>query len=112
MDLGDWHEWWKHFGSSELRHILLLWWDPIGVYGVREAIDEYDGYSGRAARMLREGVQAPEIAQFLGQVRCDRMGLSPDAPADALAAERIVEWFNRAMSKTASGPADSGASAT
>lgn len=55
MDLGDWHEWWKHFGSTELWHILLLWWDPIGVYGVVEAIDEYDDYSGQLARMLREG---------------------------------------------------------
>jgi len=112
MDLGGWHEWWKHFGSTELRHILLLWWDPIGVYGVVEAIDEYDGYSGRVARMLREGAQAPEIAEFLRQVRCDRMGLSSSPGADALAAERIVEWFDRAMSNTAGGPAEAGVSET
>ncbi|HEY5195863.1 MAG TPA: hypothetical protein VIJ51_02415 [Solirubrobacteraceae bacterium] len=99
MDLADWHEWWKHFGSTELRHILLLWWDPIGVYGVVEAIDEYDDYSGQLARMLREGVRAAEIAEFLGRIRCDWMGLSPIARADAFAAERIVEWFDRAMSR-------------
>jgi hypothetical protein len=30
----------KTFGAIELRRLLLSWWDPIRVHGVREARDE------------------------------------------------------------------------
>jgi hypothetical protein len=101
QDLAEWHEWWKHFGASELRHLLLLWWDPVGVYGASGAVDEYDRYSGRIARLLREGADARVIAGYLGHVRHESMGLRrrPEGDAaDAAAAERILEWFARAMS--------------
>jgi hypothetical protein len=97
MDLAGWQDWWKHFGAVELRHLLLVWWDPIGVYGVPQAIDEYDTYSGQIARMLREGSDARVIAEYLGDVTADMMGLSRAPAHDAEAARRIVEWYERAM---------------
>ena len=97
MDLAGWQDWWKHFGATELRHLLLVWWDPIGVYGIPEALDEYDGYTGPIARMLREGADAAAIANYLGDVIDQRMGLSRAPSHDAAVAQRIVEWYERAM---------------
>jgi hypothetical protein len=97
MDLAAWQSWWKDFGGAELRHLLLLWWDPIGVYGVHEARDEYDGYSGQIARMLREGADASAVAPFLDEVAVQRMGLRRAPDHEAAVADRIIEWYDRAI---------------
>jgi len=48
---------------ARVREILLRDWDPIGVYGISEATDEYDTYANRAYVMLMdEGATASEIA--------------------------------------------------
>ena len=50
-------------------------WDPIGVRGVPEAADEYDGYLPQLASRLRDGASADEIANYLTEVEEVRMGL-------------------------------------
>jgi hypothetical protein len=97
MDLETWQAWWKNFGAIELGHLLLLWWDPIGVYGARGARDEYNGYSGKIARMLREGADAATIATYLGQVVETSMGLRSSPELETAVAERVIEWYERAM---------------
>jgi hypothetical protein len=97
VDIADWQTWWEHFGATELRHLLLLWWDPIGVYGVAEALDEYDTYGGRIGRMLREGTDAVALATYLGDVVEDQIGLARAPDHDAAVARRIVDWYGAAM---------------
>jgi hypothetical protein len=31
MELDLWRTWWRHSGESELRHVVMASWDPIGV---------------------------------------------------------------------------------
>ena len=62
---------------ARVREMLLRDWDPIGVYGVPEATDEYDSYADRAYVMLMdEGATANEIAFYLFTVATEHMGLS------------------------------------
>jgi hypothetical protein len=98
FDLSDWHRWWKRQGGSELRDLLMLWWDPIGVYGIPEAIDEYDGYVGRIGRLLREGATSTQIAGHFAELQ-PGFGLSANASRDGLAAEKIMEWFTQSMQR-------------
>ena len=52
-------------------------WDPIGVAGVPEAVDEYDSYADRAYVMLMdERATADAIAAYLFEVATGHMGLS------------------------------------
>ena len=97
MDLEHWHRWWKHFGAVELRHLLLLHWDPIGVYGEPGAVDEYDSYVGQLGRLLREGADRTRVAEFLADVRTREIGMPPSPAADAEAADRVIDWFAAAM---------------
>jgi hypothetical protein len=62
---------------ARVREILLRDWDPIGVYGIPEATDEYDAYANRAYVMLMdEGATASEIAGYLFTVATEHMGLT------------------------------------
>lgn len=62
---------------TRVREILLRDWNPIGVYGIPEAIDEYDAYASRAYVMLMdEGATASEIAGYLFTIATEHMGLA------------------------------------
>jgi hypothetical protein len=62
-----------------VREILLHDWDPIGVYDIPEATDEYDAYADKAYVMLMdEGANTSEIARYLYIVATDHMGLTDD----------------------------------
>jgi hypothetical protein len=102
MDLGEWNDWWKHFGISPVKHVLLLYWDPIGVYGVKYAHDEYDGYVGGIGSRLREGARAEDLAAYLTDVAVDRMGITPTGSREA--ATRLEAWFNDAMQRLGEDP--------
>ncbi|RYG98865.1 MAG: hypothetical protein EON58_05810 [Alphaproteobacteria bacterium] len=59
--------------------LVLHWaWDPIGVRGIPEAIDEYDGYAPAVFELLQRHAPIPEIADYLIHITRDRMGLEPD----------------------------------
>jgi hypothetical protein len=45
----------------------MLWWDPVGVYGVPEVIDEYDEYVGQVGRLLREGASHEGLADYFSK---------------------------------------------
>jgi hypothetical protein len=83
--------WWKHDGRFELNELLLNEWDPIGVRHAAQAQDEYSGYAGRLAQLLREGagVEALE-AELLAAL--DGMGLRPVDAEEREVAERILAW--------------------
>jgi hypothetical protein len=49
------------------------------------------------ARMLREGTDAAKVTRYLGTVAEDRMGLRANDEQDRAAADRIIKWWDRAM---------------
>lgn len=87
----DWHLWWKHNGARELNDLLLIWWDPIGVYGVPEARDEYRSYVGSIGTLLGAGSGTDSIASALRTAE-SRIGL-PSREGPERTAERIAAWY-------------------
>ncbi len=74
---------------EEIKRLLHFDWDPIGVSGIPEALDEYDSYAFRVFVMLNEGADAQAIAEYLDWVVTARMEMP--APANsAEIARRIV----------------------
>ena len=62
---------------ARVREILLRDWDPIGIYDMLEAADEYDAYANKAYVMLMdEGATASEIAGYLFAIATEHMGLT------------------------------------
>lgn len=96
--LEQWRSWWRLNGERELRDLLLVWWDPIGVYGEPAARDEYDGYVLVVGRMLRDGLDAPAIRSYLRGIEENEITLAGDAD---LAARKVVEWHARVTRRIA-----------
>jgi hypothetical protein len=94
MELEAWQRWWKQRGRYGLNRILLDDWNPIGF---EMPLDEYSGYAGTVARMLREGAREHDIAQYLGEARTGNIGLDPDPAGDAAAAMKCVAYFTDEM---------------
>jgi len=59
---------------SRLREVLNKDWDPIG--GCPE--DEYDGYMGKIASMLRDSASDEEILAYFKWAEVENMGLGPE----------------------------------
>jgi hypothetical protein len=59
---------------KRLRDLLNTEWDPIG--GCPE--DEYDGYGGTVAAMVRGGASDEELLVYLNWAETENMGLSGD----------------------------------
>lgn len=62
---------------SEVLHYI---WDPIGVAGVPEARDEYDGYVGAVFGLLWHGADASELVAHLVGIADASMGLPGTKP--------------------------------
>ena len=67
--------------------ILNREWDPIGV--VRLGVqDEYDGYAGKIAALIRDGATDKELLEYLEWAEVENMGLSESA--DTERATRVI----------------------
>jgi len=75
----------------KVRALFMREWDPIGVDGVPEAVDEYDTYAAKAYVMLMyENASADAIAAYLLNIESDYMGLG-DTPRARQSAARTAE---------------------
>lgn len=98
VSLEAWHQWWKTNGSRELRDLVLLWWDPVGAYGVPEARSEYDGYVGAIGRQLREGASEHDLVEHFAGLMLG-FGLSVREARDRVAAQQILTWYRKSMER-------------
>ena len=74
--------------------VVLLWaWDPIGVRGIPEAVDEYDSYAPAVLQMLETGASDRQISDYLTSVVRDRMELRPNPKADEDIAAMLRELY-------------------
>lgn len=62
--------------QDSIRKVLIDEWDPIGVRGVPEAVDEYDAYIGRIYRILSGSRSHADIVECLARIERDEMCLS------------------------------------
>jgi hypothetical protein len=85
-------DWWQAYGETELRHLMLLWWDPVGVYGDPSGVSEYETELRALGELVRSGAGADEILAFLRAT-----GLPQNDARDERAARLIAEWYQRAM---------------
>ncbi len=51
------------------REILMREWDPIGIAGIPDAADEYDGYISEVIGLLQRGAGVAELAAHLDASR-------------------------------------------
>ena len=85
--------------SAKLRMVetILHWvWDPIGVRGIPEALDEYDMYAPAVLELLQRGASDRDVASYLTSVVRDRMELraSPEKDADVAVTLRALYLIN------------------
>jgi hypothetical protein len=95
--LDERHTWWKRRGAAELRELLLVLWDPIGVFDADEAQDEYDSHAGHLARLLAEGAGKEQLTAELAGAR-EGMGLDP-AKEDGWVAEHLLAWHPKSTAR-------------
>ena len=62
---------------SSIRSALMQHWDPIGVAGIPEAANEYDGYLGSVYRILAGTRSEEDLVEFLHHAETETMGLNP-----------------------------------
>jgi hypothetical protein len=100
VDLSEWQMWWKRRGGAGVRRLLMEEWDPVGVAGIPEAVDEYDSYVGVVGQKLREGATADQIGAYLADISENHMGLGATAASrerDQAVARQLVTWYREEM---------------
>ncbi len=74
---------------SEVLHYL---WDPIGIAGVVQARDEYDGYVPGICNLLWQGADHALIAKTLIEIAREQMGLPGTEAQAERAALKLILW--------------------
>jgi hypothetical protein len=77
---------------QRLDEVLHYIWDPIGVSGIPEPRDEYYSYLPNVLRLLNEGASVDTIADYLGEITSERMGLGVNRERDLDVAEILINW--------------------
>jgi len=68
----------RHDKHLRMVAIVLHWaWDPIGIRGIEEALDEYDSYAGPVLDLLERKAADQEVADYLTSIERDSMELQP-----------------------------------
>jgi hypothetical protein len=86
---------------KSVNAILFEVWDPIGVRSIDAAWpqDEYDSYAPGVVALVKRGASDHAIADHLGTVEQERMGIASTAPEHRLKVARLVrasvEGFER-----------------
>lgn len=68
---------WTPFKSltGMVRLILIVDWDPIGVFGHKSTLDEYDNYVSAVVDKLNEGAGVEALADCLFELERGLMGI-------------------------------------
>ena len=76
---------------KRIDEILFYKWDPIGISDSDWSRDEYQSYLPRVFAYALENASPEPIAQYLGVVSTESMGLSATPEHDMKIAEIIIE---------------------
>lgn len=91
-DLNDWERFSHPLGF--IRLILLVDWDPIGVFGHPKAMDEYDSYAIEVYDLLVSDASQEELVTCLRQIEREYMesGGNPNMDILTIAAKLRVTY--------------------
>lgn len=95
---------WQIFGNSLgfVHLVLLVDWDPIGIFGHEGAMNEYDTYALHVHDLLCSDASQEELTTYLRWVERELMGVggNPDMPLSAVAA-KLRDVFDTAQGDVA-----------
>jgi IS30 family transposase len=76
---------------QKIHKALMNDWDPIGVYGIPEAQDEYDSYIPTIYKFLFSRKPAHELFDYLWWLETEHMGLTGDYQKTKDFAEKLLK---------------------
>jgi hypothetical protein len=79
--------------SQTQLHHLLMDWDPIGVFGVPEAADEYDCMISPLMHQLHDGIKERVIRRWIVSEVENHFGMRSDSRREAQLAAAVVKWW-------------------
>ena len=75
---------------NQIRELLWLEWDPIGVNTSAVGTDEYDVYAKHVHKMLLAGRDQVAISQYLERAALVDIGVSQSVNHEAVAARALA----------------------
>ena len=90
---------WEPFSSplGFIRLVLLVDWDPIGIFGHAGAMNEYDTYAREIYNLLDTETSEEELISCLRQIESERMGVGSNPNMSLLAvAVKLQDVFKTA----------------
>ena len=75
---------------EQLKRLLWLEWDPIGVNDMPDAEGEYDSYAHQVFSMLKQGKSKADMLAYLEWVETEYIGLGLCGRSPAIV-DRIFE---------------------
>lgn len=78
-----------------IKKLLHYDWDPIGVAGIEEAIDEYDSYAVQVYSKLKAGKSVDEVAAYLAYVVTKLIGLDANPARERSVANAAAKLVRR-----------------
>ena len=97
---GDWERFAHPLGF--IRLILLVDWDPIGIFGHAGAMTEYDGYAMGVYDLLTSNASQEELVAYLRRIEVENMevGGNPSLALSAVAV-KLCDAFDTARADQA-----------
>lgn len=89
---------------DRLREIGWKEWDPIGLADSPCPRDEYDAYLLQVVSRLQQGKTVDQVADYLGQIASEHMGLGTSTAASRAASERTVTLIDSYLAGFPLGP--------
>ena len=86
---------WRPFSTLHgfVRLVLLVDWDPIGILGEPDAMNEYNSYASGICRLLDRGATRDALIAHLDSLEKQRMGMSGEGHRQAEVAEKLLKIF-------------------
>jgi hypothetical protein len=80
-----------------VRLILIVEWDPIGVFGYARTMNEYDAYASKLHGLLKDEADIPKIADHLYRIETGDMGLRGNRERTLIIAKRLKDVYARSV---------------
>jgi hypothetical protein len=90
---------WRPFADLHgmVRLVLIVDWDPIGVFGHPRALDEYDSYAEGIVSLMQVGASSEAVAAHLLSLERKNMGLRGRVANAEQAAQKLITLYKMSL---------------